>query len=47
MKTVENGRKTPQPFLTSIFEYENKSKSGKAEHENEHELMEYLEVKNG
>ena len=37
----ENGRKTSQPFSTSTFEYENKNESGKAGHENEHELMEY------
>ena len=43
MKTVGNGRKTSQPFSTSIFEYENENEneSGKAGHENEHELMEY------
>ena len=38
-KTVGNGRKTSQPFSTSTFEYENES--GKARHENEHELTEY------
>jgi hypothetical protein len=43
MKTVENGRKTPQPFSTFIFEYENKSKNGKAGHENERELTKYQE----
>ena len=41
MKTVENGRKTPQPFSTFTFEYENENKNGKAGHENEHELTEY------
>ena len=41
MKTDEIGRKTPQPFSTSTFEYENENKSGKVEHENEHELTEY------
>ena len=37
----ENGRKISQSFSTSTFEYENKNKSGKAGHENEHELTEY------
>ena len=39
----ENGRKTTQPFSTSTFEYENENEneSGKAGHENEHELTEY------
>jgi hypothetical protein len=40
----ENGRKTPQPFSTFTFEYENKTKNGKAGHENEHEFMEYWEL---
>jgi hypothetical protein len=40
MKTVGNGRKTPQPFSTSTFEYENESENGKAGHENERELTE-------
>jgi hypothetical protein len=43
MKTVENSRKTPQPFSFFIFEYENESKNGKAGHENERELTEYRE----
>jgi hypothetical protein len=38
-----NGQKTCQLFSTT-FEYENESESGKAEHENEHELMEYNEL---
>ena len=37
----ENGRKTPQPFSTFTFEYENESENGKAGHESEHELTEY------
>jgi hypothetical protein len=37
----ENGRKTSQLFSTFTFEYENESESGKAGHENEHELTEY------
>ena len=41
MKTVENDWKTSQPFSTSTFEYENENESGKAGHENEHELTEY------
>ena len=41
MKTVENDWKTSQPFSTSTFEYENENKSGKARHENEHELTKY------
>ena len=41
----ENGRKTSQPFSTSTFEYKNENKSGKAEHENKHELMEYREFR--
>ena len=41
MKTVKNGRKPSQPFSTSTFEYENENESGKAGHENEHELTEY------
>jgi hypothetical protein len=45
MKTVGNGRKTPQPFSTFIFEYENESKNGKAGHENERELTEYREFR--
>ena len=45
MKTVGNGRKTPQPFSTSTFEYENESESGKAGHENERELTEYREFR--
>jgi hypothetical protein len=40
MKTVRNGRKTPQPFSTSTFEYENESENGKAGHENEREFTE-------
>jgi hypothetical protein len=43
MKTVENDRKTTQPFPTSTFEYENES--GKAGYENEHELTEYREFR--
>jgi hypothetical protein len=43
MKTVENGQKTPQPFSTFIFEYENESEIGKARHKNERELTEYRE----
>ena len=41
----ENGRKTSQSFSTSTFEYENENEneSGKAGHENEHELTEYRE----
>ena len=45
MKTVENGRKTPQPFSTFTFEYENENKNGKAGHENERELTEYREFR--
>jgi hypothetical protein len=41
----ENGRKTPQPFSTFTFEYENESKNGKVGHENEHELTEYREFR--
>ena len=41
MEMDRNGRKTPQPFSTSTFEYENESKSGKARYENEHKLTEY------
>jgi hypothetical protein len=41
MKTNRNGWKTPKPFSIFTFEYENLSKSGKAEHENELELIEY------
>jgi len=41
MKTVENGRETPQPFSTFTFEYENESESGQVGHENERELTEY------
>ena len=41
----ENSRKTSQPFSTFTFEYENKSESGKAGHENEHELTEYREFR--
>ena len=41
MKTVGNGRKTPQPFSTSTFEYENENENSKVGHENEHELTEY------
>ena len=41
MKTVGIGRKTSQSFSTSTFEYENENESGKAGHENEHELTEY------
>jgi hypothetical protein len=43
MKTVGNSRKTPQPFSTFTFEYENESENGKAGHENERELTEYRE----
>jgi hypothetical protein len=39
MTRDENGRKTSQLFSISIFEDENES--GKAGHENEHELKEY------
>ena len=42
----ENGRKTTQPFSTSTFEYENENKSGKARHENEHELRNIENFKN-
>lgn len=38
----ENGRKTPQPFSTFTFEYENKTESSKVGHENEHELTKIL-----
>jgi hypothetical protein len=41
----ENGRKTPQPLSTFIFEYENESENGKAGHENERELTEYQEFR--
>jgi len=41
MKTVGNGRKISRPFSISTFEYENENESGKAGHENEHELTEY------
>jgi hypothetical protein len=41
MKTVGSGRKTSKLFSTFIFEYENENESGKAGHENEHELAEY------
>ena len=41
----ENGWKTSSLFSTSTFEYENESESGKAGHENEHELMEYREFR--
>jgi hypothetical protein len=41
MKTIENGRKTPQLFFTFIFKYENESENGKAGYENERELTEY------
>jgi hypothetical protein len=40
----ENGRKTPQPFSTFIFEYENEN--GKAGHENECELTDIENLKN-
>jgi hypothetical protein len=39
----ENGRKTSRPFSTFTFEYEYENKSGKARHENKHELTEYRE----
>jgi hypothetical protein len=45
MKTVGNGRKTPQPFSTFIFEHENESEYGKVGHENERELTEYQEFR--
>jgi hypothetical protein len=45
MKTVGNGRKTLQLFSTFIFEYENESENGKAEHENERELTKYREFR--
>jgi hypothetical protein len=45
MKTVGNGQKTPQPFSTFTFEYENESENGKAGHENERELTEYREFR--
>ena len=41
IKNFENGRKTPQPFSTSTFEYENES--GKAGYENK--LTEYQEFR--
>jgi hypothetical protein len=41
----ENGRKTPQPFSTFTFEYENESENGKVGHENERELIEYQEFR--
>jgi hypothetical protein len=41
----ENGWKTPQPFSTFTFEYENESEMSKAEHENERELTEYREFR--
>ena len=41
MKKVGKGQKISQPFSTSTFEYENENESGKAGHENEHELTEY------
>ena len=41
MKMVGNGQKISQLFSTSTFEYENENQSGKAGHENEHELTEY------
>ena len=43
MKTDGIERRTPQPFSTFTFEYENESESGKARHENQCELTEYLE----
>jgi hypothetical protein len=45
MKTVGNGRKTSQPFSTFTFEYEYENESGKAGHENEHELTKYREFR--
>jgi hypothetical protein len=42
----ENGRKTPQPFSTFIFEYENKNKNGKAGHGNECKLTDIENLKN-
>jgi hypothetical protein len=45
MKTVGNGQKTPQPFSTFTFEYENESENGKAGHESECELTEYREFR--
>jgi hypothetical protein len=40
---VGNNRKTPQPFYTFSFEYENEN--GKAGHENERELSQYREFR--
>jgi hypothetical protein len=45
MKTVRNSWKTPQPFSTFTFKYENESENGKAGHENECELTEYREFR--
>ena len=46
MKTVGNGKKkTSGLFSTFTFKYENKSESGKAGHENEHELTKYRECR--
>ena len=45
MKTDGIERRTPQPFSTFIFEYENKNESNKAGHENEHELTKYRECR--
>jgi hypothetical protein len=41
----ENGQKTPSPFSTFTFEYENESENGKAGHENEREFTEYREFR--
>jgi hypothetical protein len=45
MKTVGIGRKTPQPFSTFTFKYENKSENDKVRHKNECELTEYREFR--
>jgi hypothetical protein len=45
MKTDGIEGRTPQPFSTFTFEYENKNESGQIEHENEHELTEYREFR--
>jgi hypothetical protein len=41
MKTVANDQKISQSFSTFTFEYENKSESDKAGHENEHGITEF------
>jgi hypothetical protein len=43
MKTVGNGKKTPQLFST--FTFGNENESGKTGHENERELTEYQEFR--